>query len=306
MKTIWALSLLAALPGAVSQAADQATPPPPQWDAGSFSLIPRAFQKSPHLNVIIFTEMSKVGRTMKPPTPGNPTYYLVNNGGLAEEGDVVSGEKPPSDATLAKLMETTLNANGYLPASKLHAPSLILHYRYGSFNQLSSMTDPTGANGPDPNNPDPPDDLMQQNLLERAALVGGMQFTAEMSRAMNAGTLEQFRNKDFRTTQIMDEIYSNRYFVIATAYDYGAALKGVKVVLWQTKVSTNSQGVMMNESLLPLVAAAGPYFGHETSGAVRLNRPVVKEGTVIIGTPTVESYGDSGPAQPAPEAAPKP
>ena len=181
--------------------------------------------KSPHLNVLIVTELTKAGRLLKPPTPGAPAYYVVHDGGLTEEGDTVAGEKPPNADKLTILMETTLKANGYLLASKLHRPTLVLHYRYGSFNQLSSMTDPTGANGPDPSNPDPPDDLMLKNLVERAILVAGTPFAAQMVRSMNAGTIEQFRNKDPKTTQIMDEVYSNRYFVIATAYDYDAATK---------------------------------------------------------------------------------
>ena len=60
-------------------------------------------------------------------------------------------------------------------------------------------------------------------------------------------------------------------------------------------MSTNSQGVAMNESILPLVAAAGPYFGRETAGPVKLNRQVVNDGMVTIGTPTVTDYGDSAP-----------
>ena len=62
----------------------------------------------------------------------------------------------------------------------------------------------------------------------------------------------------------------NLYFIIATAYDYAAATKDQKVVLWRTKMSTDSNGVSMDDSVPTLVANSGAYFGKE-SPPVRLN-----------------------------------
>ena len=189
-------------------------------------------------------------------------------------------------------MISTLKANGYLPADPRHPPTLFLHFRWGSFNKLNSMDDPTGSNGDDADNPSAPDDLMLQNMVERAGLVGGTTFAVEMIRAMNAGTLSQFSSRDPRTNWLMNQVYSNRYFVIASAYDFAAARKGLQVLLWRTKISSSSQGVTMDETIPSIMASAGPYLGRETTSPVRLNRPVVKEGVVEIGTPTVKSYSD--------------
>jgi hypothetical protein len=297
----------AALAASIASASSADTPPPPaQWDPSTFSLLPRSMQKNPTLQVIIQTEFTKEGKSLKAPDPGHPAYYLALDSGLKEAGDVIAGESAPKPRDLENLMVATLKANGYLPANAAHPATLYIHMVWGSFNKLSPIDDPTGSTGPDPSNPTTPDDLEIRNLIERAALVGGTKFAVEMVAAMKAGTITQFTNRDEKTTWLMNQVYSNRYFMIATAYDYALATQNKKVVLWRTKVSTDSQGVTMDESLPSIVASAGPFIGRETDGPVRLNRPVVKDGNVLIGTATVKDYSVPAPAEPSASPPAKP
>jgi hypothetical protein len=79
----------------------------------------------------------------------------------------------------------------------------------------------------------------------------------------------------------------NLYFIIATACDFEAAVQGKVVVLWQTRISTDSRGVSMDETLPQMAASAATYIGHETDGPVKLDRPTVKDGKVDIGEAVV-------------------
>lgn len=296
-KAIATLLLLAGATGAL-RAADPEVKPLSAWEAGNFSLLPRSFQRDPHLMVLIHTEFTKLGREVSKASAEHPVYYAGKDGGETEIGDVIGGERPPNAKEFSKVLVKILSQNGYLPAGKGHPPTIFIHYRWGSFNQLSSI-DGGNADG----SPEPDDDLQTNNLVERASLVGGEKFALDYVRAANAGTVSFFEANP-RNSFLMQEARSNRYFVIATAYDYQAATQGNKAVLWRTAISTDSNGVTMDESLPGLVVVAGPYFGHETQGAVRLNRPVIREGKVTIGDFLVKQ--DLPPDVPAAPPAPAP
>lgn len=260
---------------------------PDAWESGSgFNLLPRAFQKDPKMFVMTVTEFTAAGRALPKADPEHPQYYTMLDAQYEEEGDVVAGEEPPSKQELANVLRQSLAVAGYLPADPRHHPTLFIHCSWGSWNKLTSLAN---ASNPDAAgmDDDDSDDFQIQSLAERAALVGGTKFAVEMLRAMNGGMLQQWEDSDPRTTFLMQEARDNRYFVIADAYDYAAATQQQRVLLWRTKISTNSRGITMNESVPQLVASAAPYFGHDTDGPVRLYRPVVKEGHVYVGVPQV-------------------
>lgn len=285
--------------GPTSSSADTSAAPPAVWEADRFNLLPRAFQKDPRLDVMIVTEYTQAGRKLPPPSPGRPQYFVQLKGAYTEVGDVIAGERKPPDDYLATILRESLAQAGYLPADRGHPPAIALFYRWGSFNKLSPIDDPTGANGPEPDDP-----LQSLNLVERAALVGGTKFAVEMAHAMQSGTLNFLESSSPRTAFLVQLARGNLYFLMASAYDYPAAAQGKRVLLWSTKVSTDSNGVAMDESIPQLVASAGPYFGHETGGPVRLNRPVVKEGKVLFGVPVVKEYLPPDAPPPPGQAAP--
>src|SRR5579885_443792 len=176
--------------------------------------LPRSFQKSPHINLTVITEFTAEGEKISPATPGKPVYYIGGDGGLTEAGNAIGGERPQPVPVLRAAMIKALAANGYLPADAAHPPGLFIFYRWGSFNHVNSFV-PGGMN-----------EFQRLNLLERAALVGGTTFGLDVARAMNAGMLEQFRHKDPKTNQLLDQAFEDLYFVIASAYDINAAQNG--------------------------------------------------------------------------------
>jgi hypothetical protein len=286
------------------------TPAPlAKWEEGDAGFLPRAFQTDPHLDVMIVTELTKAGRAVPAASPEHPVYYSGEDGGLATVGDLIGGEHAPKPADLAKLMARSLRAGGFLPAVAGHPPTIYIYYRWGSFNKLSDLDPPSQIAAPGATNVNGPmDDLQVRNLMERAAMVGGTKFAIEWNEALEAGTFDSWENKSARNVFLVDQATGNLYFIIATACDYQAAVSGKVSVLWQTRISTDSRGVSMDGSLPQMAVSAATYIGHETDGPVRLDRPMLKEGSVEVGEPVVvreELPSDApNPNNPPPRAAP--
>ena len=260
--------------------------PPQAWESQPFSLIPRAFQRDPRLDVNVITEVSDAGQTLPRPSAAHPTYYVGYDSGLKEEGDLYAGERKPRPEVLHDAMVKALRVNGYLPSDAAHPPTQVIYFVWGSFNKLTF----TGAG----------DELELQNLAARAALVGGQKFALDFMQAYSLGRrfVTSFKVRDPHNEWLVSLAEGNLYFIIATSYDFAAATQHQKKILWRTKMCTDSNGLTMDGSVTTLVASSGAYFGKE-SAPVRLDRPVIKEGQVEIGTPTVKNYEDPAAAKPA-------
>lgn len=152
----------------------------------------------------------------------------------------------------------------------------------------------------------------RKDLLERAALVGGTPFANELAaviadevtHARSAGALglssglgpfARFRERDSRTRHLVEEAFSSCYFVIATAYDYASVARQNLLPLWRTRMTVNSAGVNLTESLPPLIAAAAPFLGREMPHAAVMTRRIDRSGTVTIGEATVIGMEDPAP-----------
>lgn len=158
------------------------------------------------------------------------------------------------------------------------------------------------------------DQSARTNVIERAELIGGTKFGEELSAVLNkeaayeksrsglmqpsvgmASPFNRFVSANDNLMSLVEESFSSCYFVIASAYDCAAMAKGERVLLWRTKMTVNSSGISMTESLPSLIASAGPYFGREMTETVTITRRMLREGRVEIGTPTVI---DDNPAPP--------
>lgn len=276
-------------------------------------LLPLSFQKNPRVQLSVITEYTADGKNVTPATPQKPVYYVSNDSdvvrncgldfshdtGLTSTGDVVAGEKPPPIKKLSAALKKALAANGYLPADQTHPPSLIIVYRWGSFNHLETSlnlsTDVPSEEKMgammhvDMDNITPMDELQQQNLVARAAIVGGTQFSLEVKRALLDGHLKEFRLRDIETSQLMDQASQDLYFVIASAYDFSSVQNGQKTLLWRTKISAPSEGMEMDSTLPQIVTNAAPYFGREMAKAKPLHVRIYK-GKVQMAEPKVEGY----------------
>jgi hypothetical protein len=151
----------------ISQKQNNVTPA----DAGSesswnFSLIPKIFQSDPVLDMTVITEMTDAGKKRPLVSPNAPVYYAVHAVGYRAIGNAVP-EKTLSAAEIGVLLRRALATNGYLLATPEHPPQLLIVYFWGVHNLL------------DQDNPE-----WTNNFLERAALVGGEKFAAELATAI--------------------------------------------------------------------------------------------------------------------------
>lgn len=260
--------------GDSSLPASSATQP---WEWGEFSFLGGVFEAHPRINVLIGTELTNAGRKGPLASLEHPVYYTGADGGLTNGGDPIGGEHLPRPEVLANLMVKSLRSGGYLPASAGHPPTVYIYYSWGAFNGLR------GDHGR--SNVGPFEYLEYQNLMARAILVGGTKFATEWDEANSFNTFDRFKGESARNSFLVAAASSNLYFLVATACDYQAAIRGKIVILWQTRLSTDARIVSMDESLPQMVASAASYIGHETNGPVRLNRPSVPEGEVEVGVP---------------------
>ena len=246
------------------------------------------------------------------------------NGGLSgPDGDL----DLLSSAQLQAALRRVLGENGYREAEGTGpAPTLAIIYQFGSyaFNPPASVAEPNPGDAADTpvGNPSPAADPavlerdIRRALLNRALLLGGQKFAALVADAMDrvdykamterafvapeggedfigsVGALlpnpfERLRARSAEMERLVDELFSSSYFVVASAYDYQALAHGRRRLLWRTKMSVNSLGVNMTESLPSLIASAGPYLGRETRDPVQIAKRISREGYVEVGTPTV-------------------
>jgi hypothetical protein len=145
--------------------------------------------------------------------------------------------------------------------------------------------------------------MERDEVLQRAGIIGGEKFSRDLAKALNeevlyraggdnalgfagignASPFHLFANANEQAMMLVEDSFNGCYFVIASAFDYLAMRRGQRVLLWRTKMSVNSSGINMSESLPPLVHIAGPYLGKEMPDAVTLTRRISRDGKVRLG-----------------------
>ncbi|MEO7413027.1 MAG: hypothetical protein ABIZ81_06700, partial [Opitutaceae bacterium] len=184
------------LPLALSGAEKPAAPRPfsglPQTGEFVFSILPKSLQKSPTLEMTVNTEFTPYGRLLRPASPAQPVYYVSQSAGLKKFGAPVGGERTPSPAELERAMNKALALNGYLPVDDpTKRASLVVIYYWGSHNAEDAET---RAAFPA---------LAAKNQLERAVLVGGKKYAAEMANILEwgEGVADRTQERDFLRDQ---------------------------------------------------------------------------------------------------------
>jgi hypothetical protein len=291
MKSVRSLSLLALVLAwhGSALAAPKPQPAKPENDHFRLSdLLPRSLNPNPRVGVSVITEMTPDGKAMTPPDPAHPAYYALWDGGIVEAGDLIAGEVPPKKERLAAMMEHALGGSGYLPTTKEHPPTVVIYYRWGSYNHLTPLddNDPMGETA------------VRKNVFTRAAIVGGVDFAREMMRAENNGTINFFRMSGPDHDELMDMATGDLYFVVAIGFDGTAAKSGKSKRLWTTKISASSEGLAMDETLPALATSGRMLFGHETKGPV-LTSPRLFGGKVEVGPTVIIDDSAKTPPRPA-------
>jgi hypothetical protein len=113
--------------------------------------------------------------------------------------------------------------------------------------------------------------------------------------------LALFMARDMRTEQMVEELFSDSYYVIVSAFDHTSLLQKRPVLLWRTRMSLSAVGNSMKETLPILVNTGGEYFGRETKQSVSLGKRIKRGHSVDIGEAEVKGYIDPSDTEPASE-----
>jgi hypothetical protein len=292
-----------------------AAPAAPQKNSDwVFSILPKAFQKNPRLELTVITEMTDAGKKLPPVSPSQPAYYETYSMGFHQLGDAAANEKTLKQEDIDKLLTRSLATNGYLVAERPQKPpSLLIIYTWGSHNMLREGDD---------ENPSLSSDAIVRNLLDRAALVGGQKFAKDLLELfqqeddMNtmanvhlpegaqpvmtpemmafANPVNLFKMRSVKNEFLLDQTAADVYYVVASAYDYQSAAANNKILLWRTRMTVAAQGVSQDQTLPTLVLSAGPYFGKDMPEVETLSKRAMPEGSVEIGTPVVVPDSKTG------------
>jgi hypothetical protein len=233
-----------------------------------FSLLPKAFQKNPELEMTAFTVVTDYGRTFPPASLKAPVYYEAQDSGEQSRGFSIGGDKAPPREVLNDVLQRSLGAAGYLPAKKIHVPGLVLIYFWGSHTRVDSE-----MAGQFP-------ELARQYVLERAALIGGKVYAHKLEEVLDSGPFNTDRSlkSEFLRDQALDDLY----YLVVSAYTYDDVVHNRRRLAWRTTLTVNSRGISMSQGMPALIVMGETFFGHETSEPMTLRRDV-RSGTIKLG-----------------------
>jgi hypothetical protein len=198
-------------------------------------------------------------------------------------------------------------------------------------NEDGSVSEPPPSGSADDLMPRLLGDVQKRKILiDRAALVGGTKFALELNASLNeeaafrsandgtarlggapimdpngpASPFQRFKNRDAQTARLVEESFGGLFFVIISAFDYDSVAASKPVLLWRTKMSVNSSGVSLVETIQPLITAGSDFIGRETDGGILIARRLNRKGTVTLGTEEVVEVVEET-TEPAPAPAEK-
>lgn len=243
--------------------------------------------KDRHVDVIANIDMTPEGKKIPRPTPENPAYYVPVTLGYSEGGTIVAGEKPPSRNELLRQMGLALAKEGYVlqalrPNANETTPSLILAFEWGYLNPVVSEhgaldlgTGEGGTMSPGAIRSDPTQATSTDlNQNEMVTLVAG----GAMKRQVTFSEGEWNR--------LREAVAEGRYYLIVSAYDFAASIKGEQVLLWRARMSSPRQGLWMDDVVPALVTSGALVVGRDLDRPqFMLNR--VRDARVEIGAATV-------------------
>lgn len=239
------------------------------------------------VEVIAVTDTTPAGALRRPASPANPIYYTPVSAGYKDFGGIIAGEKVPPKEVIFKTIGRVLAKQGFLPATAEHEASLILIWTWGTMN-TDRMPTSSGDEGPLINR--------QQLLRFMGAYKVGL-ITKDPDPFHQDMLLPGTMFRDVDSEMIYDLSSEDLYVAAISAYDYQAATRSEKVLLWSTKISCPSRGLSMDQTLPAMLALAGPHIGRETAKPVSIKATDKFKPEVKIGDPTVVEYLDPAKGQ---------
>jgi hypothetical protein len=158
----------------------------------------------------------------------------------------MAGTKPPPEAEVVQAIVKALAREHYLMMKPGSTPDLMLVIWWGRINPLIDVMEA--------NEDDVAPTEVFVNTREMMALIG----------AFKGKGLSRSDWKDLKDTARDD-----RYFILVAAYDYAAAERKERKLLWSARMSTESTG-RTPEEIFPVLAASGAgIFGRDTAPTVQ-------------------------------------
>lgn len=205
----------------------------------TFASVGSLFQKE--LIVFTVTDVTDVGKTYPRPQPGKPVYYEACSLGYMDIGRSKAGHRVPSRNKMLKRIVKTLADQGYVVATKENPPTIFLVFFWGTMS--SNYGNAVKFMGGDKYNLMWEFENTPQNHNPNILLRGTRSAEADM---------------------IMQVAQDEIYVASVQAYDQPKLREGQAVLLWETKISAPSLGLIMDQSLDQMISIAGPQFGQET------------------------------------------
>lgn len=213
---------------------------------------------APAPQAIVLGDVTSEGARRRAPSREAPVYYFPVIAGYRERGAVMGGTKPPAETEVVQAVTQALAREHYLVMKPGSTPDLMLVIWWGMINPLIDEMEP--------NEDDVAPTQVFANTREMMALVG----------AFKTDTL--FRSD---WNRLKEAARDDRYFILVGAYDFAAAARQERKLLWSARMSTESAGRAPDE-IFPLLAASGAVvFGRDTA-------PVLHDTSEPVKTPSVE------------------
>lgn len=232
------------------------------------------------VHVITVTDTTPAGALLRPVSPASPMYYMAVSAGYRDFGGIIAGEKIPPKDDVIKTMARVLAKRGYLPATDQHPPTLLLTWTWGTMNTDRMYDGNPDSEGRQTNR--------QQLLRFMGAYKVGLisKERSSFPQELMPGLL--FMDADAQA--INDTASEDLYIAAIGAYDFAAAERKEKRLLWMTKISCPSRGLALPETLPAMLAIAGPNIGRETAKPVWVKASEQFRTEVKIGDPSVVEY----------------
>ena len=210
------------------------------------------------MSVITVTDVTDEGRKLPPVSVDHPVYFGVMVVGYDDFGKAIPGHRRPDKQTMVRLPFKVLAEQGYLPATPVHQPTLLLAFGWGTLSNAPGAA---------------------------LRFLGAEKIGLDWSGVPRQGNLIDpsvlYRNaRPWETDVIADSALEGLFVASIQAFDVAEARKGHVVLLWHTKISCSTPGFVMRTTLPRMIRVAGPNIGRD------LPRPVVA--TTAVHTGAVE------------------
>lgn len=219
--------------------------------------------------VNVVAELTDEGKKLPLASLEHPVIYFPLVGGYTERGAVAANDQTkPQRKILIQALLKSLEAQGYKRVADLvHPPSqlLIFHWGHAEPNGVTDFEEVEGIDS-----------------------LGGY----EMRSLVAGKRINEFRFPP-EDMEIAAAASDSRYFIMVLAFDFEAAKKHEKKLLWLAKLGVPSIGVSADDAMLGLVRAGGPYFGRETDRAQQIEVTVGHIGRVEAGPTETKELLDS-------------